>query len=318
MNQRITIREAGTESEILHFWNELNTYHSQDLFPHPDSREDLDYFLSTEYREAMEQIHSRERDRCHYLFFDRNGREIGFCMPVIYDTEDHKCFLMEFCVYPRYRGEGTGKACAMVFLQWAADNGAAYTELNCETPERIRFWSYSGFLPNGRDEWGIPLMLKPPAESLPVTVEQLTDPEDWQLRKLMNGFLAEIGEECLSEEKQDRLQNAIRAGEIVFFLAKRGYRAVGVCSVATAFSTFQCGSVGIFDDFYVEPVFRRQGIARMLSKAAKDWCGERGIPSLTVTCAPCDEEMYRSLGFSSPLGEAFAYLMEQDSRQKSV
>ena len=307
---KITIREADTSREVQHFWTELNTYHIRDICPEPDS-EDREYFLGEEYRNHMDLLHSREHNKAHYLFFDRDGEEIGFAMAVIYDAEDGKCFLMEFCVYPRFRGNGTGKACAKKFLDWAAENRASYVEINCDTAQRTRFWESVGFRNNGRDEWGVPLMICGPKEQVPVSVDRLTDPEDWQLLKLMNGYLSEIGEECQSEDKQERLRAAIRAGEITFFAAKRGYRMVGMCSVSTAFSTFNCGKVAVFDDFYVEPVFRGQGIARMLVQAAMDWCREQRIGSLTVTCASCDEEMYRGLGFDLSLGRTYARITEQ-------
>ena len=307
---KITIREAVTAAEEEHFWKEMHAYHIRDTFPDPQD-EDREYFLGDDYRSQIQKIHDRAVDRCHYLLFDRDGEEIGFCLSVIYSTEDGKCFLMEFCVYPKFRGNGTGKECASVFLDWAKHQGAAYVELNVSTPERARFWGYSGFRANGRDEWGVPLMLRGPVEKVPFTVERLKDSEDWQLLKLMSGFLSDIGEECLTEEKQTRLQNAVREGRITFFLAKRGYRAVGMCSVVKSFSTFNCGSVGVFDDFYIEPVFRKQGIAGLLTAAAQVWCREQEIASLTVTCAPCDEEMYRHLGFQVPLGKTYAYIAEQ-------
>ena len=307
---KITIREAVASQDVQHFWTELNTYYIRDIFPNPDS-EDREYFLGEKYRNQMDQIHSRKKDRAYYLFFDWDGTEIGFAMAVIYDTEDGKCFLMEFCVYPQFRGNGTGKACAKGFLSWAAERGASYVEINCDTEQRIRFWEGCGFRRNGRDEWGVPLMLYGPKEQIPFSVEQFADGEDWQLMKLMNGYLSEIGEECLSEEKQERLKEAIGAGDISFFVAKRGYRTVGMCSVSAIFSTFNCGKVAVFEDFYVEPVFRGQGIARTLSQAARNWCREQGIGSLSVTCAPCDEQMYRCLGFDLPLGRTFAYIMEQ-------
>ena len=61
------------------------------------------------------------------------------------------------------------------------------------------------------------------------------DVEDWQLKKLENGFLKEIGEAPSTEEKQERLAQAIRDGKITFFAARRGYRAVGMCSVSRCF-----------------------------------------------------------------------------------
>ena len=257
----------------------------------------------------MMKIHSRPQDRCYFLFFQRDGQDIGFAMPVIFNTEDGKCFIMEFCVYPEFRGNGTGKECARVLLAWAKENGALYAELNHGSNQRRRyFWETVGFIENGADEWGEPLMILPPAEDIPITVEVLADPEDWQLKKLENGFLKEIGEEPATEEKQEQLAQAIRDGKITFFAAKRGYRTVGMCSVAKCFSTFACTDTGVFDDFYIEPVFRRKGIARMLAQAAQDWCKENGLASLTVTCAPCDEDMYQALGFDTQLGYTFAHI----------
>ena len=123
--------------------------------------------------------------------------------------------------------------------------------------------------------------------------------------------MTEVGEEALTEEKQKRLAEAIRAEKISFFLAMRGTRAVGMCSVARCFSTFSCGDIGVFEDFFIEPVFRRKGIARKLAQAVQAWCRENGMASLTVSCAPCDEGMYRALGFALPLGQSFASLPQE-------
>lgn len=306
MKNEITIREAVTEQEIGFFWAQLRAYFNRDIFPEPDSGEKA-HFLDDQYRSHMDALHQRERDRCYYLLLSRNGEDIGLALPVLYHTEDGKCFLCEFCVFPEFRGNGTGRKCGERFLAWARSMGAAYVELNCDTPQRQRFWGRLGFRENGADEWGMPLMLLPPEEELPIRIERLTDGGDWQLKKLENGFLREIGEDVLTEEKKRRLEQAVFNGEITYFLAKRGYRAVGMCSVATAFSTFACGNVGTFEDFYIEPVFRGKGIARMLAETAQKWCGENGIASLSVTCAPCDEQMYQALGFQIPLGRTYAY-----------
>ena len=308
MKNQITIREAVTEQDIAVFWQQLLTYFIRDIFPNPEDK-DREYFLSdTEYRADMQKIHDRPQDRCHYLFFHRNGQDIGFAMPVIFNTEDGKCFIMEYCVYPEFRGSGTGKACAAVLIDWARENGALYAELNYGSNERrFRFWESLGFVENGVDEWGEPLMILPPKDEVPITVEILSDPEDWQLKKLENGFLKEIGEQMLTEEKQEKLQQAIRDGKITFFMAKRGYRAVGMCSVAKCFSTFACSDTGVFDDFYIEPAFRRKGAARKLAQAAQQWCSDNTVSSLTVCCSPCDEGMYRALGFDVRLGSTFAH-----------
>lgn len=309
MKNQIDIRIAVTPEDTARFWKELRTYHARDTFPAPEDQEDLDYFLGEEYRAQIQALHDSPQNPLYYLFFVRDGMEIGLSMPVLYNNEDGKCFLMEFCVYPQFRGNGTGTACAQALIDWGNTHGALYWELNCEGEQRARFWHRLGFVPNGVDEWGVPLMLTPPQERLPITVAVLNDPKDWQLLKLENSFLAEIGEAPLDEGKQAKLQESVAKGEITFLLARRGPRAVGMCSVVPSFSTFSCGKVGSFDDFYVEPAFRKQGIARRLVQAAQKWCQENSLASLAVCCAPCDEEMYQALGFNTSLGRTYAKLI---------
>ena len=308
MDNQIIIREAVTEADIEVFWAQLYAYYRRDILSDPEDG-DREHFLSGEYRSHMQAVHDRPQDRCWYLFFERDGADIGFAMPVIFTSEDGKCFLTDFCVFPVFRGGGSGTQCAQALLRWAKERGAQYAELNYGgDARRKRFWSRIGFLPNGRDEWGEPLMLLPPEKTVPITIECLSDPEDWQLRRLESGFRQAVGEPVLTKEQQSRLAQAVRDGTLTVFLAKRGYRAVGMCSAARCFSTFGCAETGVFDDFYIEPAFRRQGIARMLTQAAQDWARAQELSSLTVCCAPCDEGMYQALGFSARLGAAFAHL----------
>ena len=308
MENQITIREAVTENDVAAFREQLHAYHKRDIFPDPDN-EERESFLRSKYHNHRMKSNGRPQDRCFFLIFHRGGQDIGFAMPVIFTTEDGKCFIREFCVYPEFRGNGTGKACARTLLDWAKEHGARYAELNYGGHERRRhFWESVGFIENGADEWGESLMLLPPEEDAPIIVELLAAPDDRQLKKLENGFLREIGEAPSTEEKQKQLAHAIQDGKITFFVAKRGYRAVGMCSVSRCFSTFTCTDVGIFDDFYIEPAFRKKGVARKLAQAAQKWSRENALASLTVTCAPCDEEMYQALGFDAHLGRTFAYL----------
>lgn len=308
MDQTIIVRDAVTDSDTAHFFTELHAYHRRDIFPAAEQGEDLAYFLSEPYLAQLKALHGRKTDRLHFLFFERGEREIGFAMPAIYETEDGKCFIMEFCVYPEFRG-GTGHACGEALLDWAQARGAQYFELNCGTSQRQRFWGRLGFQPNGRDEWGETLMLRPPEEAAPITVRQfLPGADNWQLLKLENGYLAEIGETPLDEAKQAQLLHAIQDGRITFFAAYRRTRMIGMCSVSRAFSTFDCTDVAIFEDFFVEPAFRRHGAARQLMFAVQEYCKANHLVSLTVTCAPCDESMYRALGFTENLGTTFAHL----------
>lgn len=135
---------------------------------------------------------------------------------------------------------------------------------------------------------------------------RLNCPEDYpQLLRLENDFLSEIGEPCLDAPRMERLERAVEVGRIVFFLAWCGDRAVGMCSVSPCFSTYACADIGVFDDFYVEPAYRKRGAARLLVRTAESWCRENGLASMIVGAS--DEAMYKSLGFTTELGPMLAH-----------
>ena len=142
------------------------------------------------------------------------------------------------------------------------------------------------------------------------SAELIVEPvQEAQLEALVgmeNAYLAEIGEEPMTQEHAERLTQAIRSGRITFLIARRGQETVGMCSVSRCFSTFACADTGVFEDFYIRPAWRRRGVARRLACAAQEWCRVNGVASLTVCCAPCDEGMYQSLGFDVRLGSTYA------------
>lgn len=313
----ITLREATASRDIARHWKEMDAMMWRDVRPNcdlggPMTDEEAARFLTPEYHQRIDALCQRQTDPGQRVFFLADGREVGFAFYCTYRSEDGKCFIVNFCIDPELRGRGLGERCFAALAEHARQNGARYFELNTHCKRAARFWEKLGFRYNGYDEEGTLLLCRPPEEALPFAVERLAGPEgpalDWQLRRLQNGFRAEIGEEPLDDGAIARLTQAIREERVTFFLAKRGARAVGMCSVSPGFSTFCCGEVGTFDDFFVEPVFRKQGAARLLASAAQDWCARRGLGSLTVCCAPCDEEMYQALGFHMRLGASFTWL----------
>lgn len=123
----------------------------------------------------------------------------------------------------------------------------------------------------------------------------------WELQKQ---YKAEIGEDIPNDISKKRLKDAISKGEILFFGAWEGDALVGCCSITVGFSTFDYMPSGIFEDFFICPDFRHKGIARQLVQFAYK---SSPISSMTVACAQCDIQMYKSLGFSIQLGNLFAF-----------
>lgn len=125
--------------------------------------------------------------------------------------------------------------------------------------------------------------------------------ELWELQLL---YKDEIGEERPDESAKCRLARAMEDASILFFGAWDEGSLVGCCSVTVGFSTFDYAPSGVFEDFYILPGHRHKGIARQLVRHARD---ESGVSSLTVGCADCDVQLYKSLGFSMPLGNLLAF-----------
>ena len=123
----------------------------------------------------------------------------------------------------------------------------------------------------------------------------------WELQKI---YKAEIHEDAPDRQDCDRLRTAIEKEQILFYGAWDHDVLAGCCSVTVGFSTFNYQCSGVFEDFYIVPEYRHQGIARRLVRYAYQ---ESGVCSLTVGCANCDVKMYQALGFTTPLGNLLAY-----------
>lgn len=122
--------------------------------------EEKDHFSSREYRGHVEKLMKREPDKLHMVYFVRRGVRIGASMYCTYKTEDGKCLISDFWVFPEYRGGGTGHACFAALAAYTKADGAVYYALNYSKEDSHRFWLSHGFVDAGQDEYGSPLMVK--------------------------------------------------------------------------------------------------------------------------------------------------------------
>lgn len=122
--------------------------------------EDKEYFRSGEYRDIIEAHMRRAVDPHHMVYFRRDGVRIGAAQYNTYQSEDGKCFLLDFWVFPEFRGSGTGHRCFEALEEYTKADGAAYYELNCTRENAHRFWQSLGFLDSGVDEYGVALMVR--------------------------------------------------------------------------------------------------------------------------------------------------------------
>lgn len=122
--------------------------------------EDRVYFSGSEYRGIIERNMTRDKDRHHIAYFFRDGKRIGAVSYCIYQSEGGKCFILDYWVFPRFRGGGTGHRCFEALERYTRSQGARYCELNAAKEDAIRFWKSLGFVEAGIDEDGLPLFIR--------------------------------------------------------------------------------------------------------------------------------------------------------------
>lgn len=144
-------------SKINEYWDIQFQYLVNDGFI--TTEEEKKYFQSAEYRDVL-QSHMLRTDTQHMVYFVRDGVKIGASQYCTYKSEDGKCFILDFWVFPEYRGNGTGHKCFQTLMEYTKNDGAMYYAMNYAKEDSHRFWASLGFSDNGIDEYGLPLMIK--------------------------------------------------------------------------------------------------------------------------------------------------------------
>ena len=153
----IRIEEIPVE-KIADFWFIHLKYLIEDGII--DEEEDISYFSGDEYRGIIRVHMSRETDRHHMVFFVDGNVRIGAAQYNTYQSEDGKCFILDFWVFPKFRGNGTGHECFYALEDYTRADGAKYYEINSQKENSIRFWKSLGFVENGKDEFDMPVFIK--------------------------------------------------------------------------------------------------------------------------------------------------------------
>ena len=123
----IIIEEIPVE-RINEFWEIHINYLVDDGMI--SDEEDIAYFTGKEYRGILEDHMIRSTDKQHMVYFCRDGERIGAASYCIYQSEDGKCFILDYWVFPQFRGNGTGHRCFEALEQYTKADGAQYYELN--------------------------------------------------------------------------------------------------------------------------------------------------------------------------------------------
>ena len=152
--------EEITVGQLNEFWDLHIGYLIADGIIDADDEEDVEYFTGEEYRGVIREMMLRDSDRHHIAYFIRDSERIGAASYCTYQSEDGKCFILDFWVFPEFRGGGTGHECFAALEKYTEADGAVYYEINSTKEDSIRFWKSLGFKENGVDEDDMPVFLK--------------------------------------------------------------------------------------------------------------------------------------------------------------
>ena len=153
----IEINEISLQ-DIDEFWNAHIKYLVEEELIFDE--DEFSYFSGRTYRGILENHMIRKKDKQHMAYFCCNGKKIGAVSYCIYQSEDGKCFILDYWVFTEFRGNGTGHRCFEALEKHTKLNGAVYYELNSFKENSIRFWKSLGFIENGKDEQGMLLFIK--------------------------------------------------------------------------------------------------------------------------------------------------------------
>ena len=153
----IKIEEIPIE-KLSEFWDCHFNYLINDEII--NDAEAIEYFKGEEYRSILKAHMIRETDKQHMIYFVKDEERIGAASYCIYQSEDGKCFILDYWVFPEYRGNRIGHICFEALEIYTKMDGAVYYELNSETENSIRFWKSLGFVENGKDEYDMLLLIK--------------------------------------------------------------------------------------------------------------------------------------------------------------
>ncbi|MBW4828447.1 MAG: GNAT family N-acetyltransferase [Clostridiaceae bacterium] len=163
MDDKLEVYEVITNEDVDLFWKYRDRYMVEDIIPNsaePFTREEKRWFFSQEYRDHIIDAYERKVNKLHIVFFLKNKEYVGFAAYVIYHSEDGKCFIVEYCIEPKWRNQGLGTKCFQLIERKNLKNGASYFELNFSNEDNKRFWESNGFIYAYKDEYGSEVYMK--------------------------------------------------------------------------------------------------------------------------------------------------------------
>ena len=123
--------------------------------------------------------------------------------------------------------------------------------------------------------------------------------------ELFLGYRAHYGQAADRDRSQAWLTEAITTGPMRAFIARVDGEAAGICLIAICPASLALGEFWMVRDVYVDPRWRRRGVARALLDAIRGAAEERGASRLTLQTEDDNDaavRLYEGYGFRPVTG----------------
>ncbi|WP_066498230.1 GNAT family N-acetyltransferase [Abyssisolibacter fermentans] len=150
MKNKLKFEYVETIEDIDYFWKKRNEYMLEDIIPNIEygaslTKEGIEWFFSDNYKNHIMNLYKRSIDPLYIIFFYQENINVGFVDFVIYNSEDGKCFILDYCIHKGYRNNGFGKEAFELLEQEIIRKGAVYINLNVSNHRNENFWKTNGF-----------------------------------------------------------------------------------------------------------------------------------------------------------------------------
>lgn len=151
MENNINLYYVNNNKDVECFWEKRNYYMIKDIIPNCNlgdeiTAEDVEWFFSKGYKDHIMKLYERNKDPLYIVFINKDKLNVGFITYIIYNREDGKCFVLDYCIYKQYRDMGIGKIAFNLLEKDFISKGATYIHLNVSNLNNERFWISNGFI----------------------------------------------------------------------------------------------------------------------------------------------------------------------------
>lgn len=141
----IEIYKIRSFKDLNLFWDMFDKYINHIFKALPSNKEDLNYFLSKDYRDSVIELFERDFNPLNIVFFKDKDIVLGFATYIIYIDERGKSIILEYCINEEYRNNGFGKFSYKLLEHTMRMEGSKYIELTPTNKRNESFWKSLGY-----------------------------------------------------------------------------------------------------------------------------------------------------------------------------